>query len=345
MTLRTFAARLRIDPYILAIVGMVVLATILPARGAAAPIVGTVTTLAIALLFFLYGARLSRKAVVAGLTHWRLQLLVFLSTFVFFPVLGLIASVVLKPVLGAPMAAGLLYLSMLPSTVQSSIAFTSIARGNVAAALCSASVSNLLGVLVTPLLVALLMSAHGGFSADAIRDIALQLFLPFLLGQGVRRWIGPWLERNRRLTGFVDRGSILLVVYSAFSEGVVAGLWHQVDALSLAVLLVANLVLLAVVLAVTTAASRLLGFSKADEIAIVFCGSKKSLASGLPMANILFAGQAAIGPVGLLVLPLMLFHQVQLMACAALAKRYASRSEDPMGEVSAVSARAASART
>lgn len=315
--------RFRPDPYMTAIVGMVVLATVLPVRGAAAHAMGIVTTLAIALLFFLYGARLSREAVVAGLTHWRLQLTVFLCTFLLFPVLGLGLSTVLRPVIGGPLSLGLVFLATLPSTVQSSIAFTSIARGNVAAALCSASVSNLVGVVVTPVLVGLLLSTHGGFSADAIRDIALQLFLPFFLGQVLRRWIGPWIEGHKRLTGYVDRGSILLVVYTAFSAGVVEGLWHQVDGRSLAILLLADALLLGIVLVATTVLSRTLGFSKEDEIAIVFCGSKKSMAAGLSMAKILFAGQA----VGLLVLPLMLFHQVQLMACAALARRYAARSD------------------
>jgi sodium/bile acid cotransporter 7 len=324
MSFKSLMARLRVDPYIAAIIGMVVVATILPASGVMAPVMKTVTTLAIALLFFLYGARLSREAVLAGLTHWRLQLTVFLSTYLLFPILGLGLSVLAKPLLGAPMALGLVFLSALPSTVQSSIAFTSIARGNVAAALCSASLSNLVGVVITPLLVGLLLSTHGGFSGDAVRDIALQLFLPFVLGQLVRSWVGPWIARHKQLTGYVDRGSILLVVYTAFSEGVNAGLWHQVDAKSLMALLVIDLVLLVLVLVATTVISRALGFSKEDEITIVFCGSKKSLASGLPMANILFAGQA----VGLLVLPLMLFHQVQLMACAAIARRYAARTDD-----------------
>jgi sodium/bile acid cotransporter 7 len=324
MTFKTLPARLRIDPYIAAIVGMVVLASILPARGEAAHVMGTITTLAIALLFFLYGARLSREAVIAGLIHWRLQLLVFVSTFVLFPLLGLGLSVLARPWLGAEMALGLVFLSTLPSTVQSSIAFTSIARGNVAAALCSASVSNLVGVVLTPLLVALLFGTHGGFSGAAVTDIALQLFLPFALGQVARPFVGGWIARHKGLLSYVDRGSILLVVYTAFSEGVNGGLWHQVDGWSLAGLLVADLVLLGLVLVSTTVASRLLGFSKEDEITIVFCGSKKSLASGLPMANILFAGRA----VGLLVLPLMLFHQVQLMACAALARRYGARADE-----------------
>ena len=147
------------------------------------------------------------------------------------------------------------------------------------------------------------------------------MFAPFIAGQALRRWIGGRLEKSRRILGYVDRGTILLVVYTAFSKGVEHGVWRQLDARTLATLLIVNTVLLAAVLTATAFMSRRLGFSKEDEIAIVFCGSKKSLASGVPMANILFAGSS----VGLLVLPLMLFHQIQLMACAVIARRYAAR--------------------
>ncbi len=316
-------ARLKVDPYIVAIVGMVALASVLPCHGQGAVVMGTVTNWAIALLFFLYGGRLSRESVMAGVTHWRLQLTVFLCTFALFPALGLGIGYLARPLLSPELSLGLVFLSMLPSTVQSSIAFTSIARGNVPAAVCCASLSNLAGIVVTPLLVGALLSAHGqGFSLDALRDITIQLFLPFFAGQVLRRWIGRWLERNRRILGFVDRGSILLVVYTAFSDGVVHGIWHRLALGNLALLLLVNIVLLGAVLLTTTFLSRRLGFNKEDEIAIVFCGSKKSLASGIPMANILFAGTS----VGLMVLPLMLFHQIQLMACAVIARRYAART-------------------
>jgi len=319
--------RLRIDPYIVAIVGMVALATVLPCRGETAHVMKGVTNWAIALLFFLYGGRLSRESVLAGLTHWRLQLLVFLFVFVAFPVLGIAFGYLTRPLLSPQLSLGLVFLSMLPSTVQSSIAFTSIARGNVPAAVCCASVSNLAGVVITPLLVGLVLSVHGqGFDLHAIESIATQLLLPFVAGQALRRWIGAWLQRNRRILSYVDRGSILLVVYTAFSDGMEHGIWHQLDAWNLAALLLINMVLLATVLTATTVLSRRLGFNKEDEITIVFCGSKKSLASGVPMANILFAG----GQVGLVILPLMLFHQIQLMACAVIARRYAARPEsDP----------------
>jgi len=316
-------SRLNIDPYIAAIVGMVGLASLVPLHGVGTIVGGYATNLAIALLFFLHGAKLEPRAALAGARHWRLHVLVLLATFVLFPALGLTARAVAPQLLPPTLWAGLLMLCVLPSTVQSSIAFTSIARGNVPAALCAATASNLLGMVLTPLLAGLLLHTHGGFSASAVGDIALQLLVPFLAGQLARPWIGAWVGRNRGLLGLVDRGSILLVVYVAFSDGVTQGIWHQLDVANLGILLLVNAALLAAVLSLTTLASRALGFSRADEIVAVFCGSKKSLASGLPMATVLFAGQSA----GLIVLPLMLFHQIQLMACAAMARRYAARTE------------------
>jgi len=320
MSIRATLERLNIDPYLLAIVAMVALASVLPARGAAAVGFGHATTIAIGLLFFLYGARLSREAVVQGLSNWRLHATILLSSFVLFPLLGIGFRVLSPELLSPQLYYGLLLLCTLPSTVQSSIAFTSIAGGNVPAAVCAASASSLLGIVVTPLLVGLLMHAHGGVSLDAGEAIVLQLLVPFVAGQIARRWIGAFLLRHKALTALVDRGSILLIVYAAFSEGVVNGIWHQLDLRSLALLVLADAALLALVLAITTFGSRWLGFSREDEIAIVFCGSKKSLAAGIPMVNVLFPAHA----VGLIVLPLMLFHQIQLMVCATLARRYAA---------------------
>ncbi|WP_157220588.1 bile acid:sodium symporter family protein [Flavisphingomonas formosensis] len=325
-SVRTFIARLPIDPYLLLLLGTVGLAILFPARGAGVAVANGGVYAAVAALFFLYGARLSPAAIWAGLSHWRLQSLVFASTFLLFPLIGLVTGRVVRPWLPHDILVGLVFLCVLPSTVQSSIAFTSIARGNVAAALCSASLSNLLGIVLTPLLVSLLLPAAGaGFSAHALEDIALQILLPFAVGQAVRPWMGNWLTRHRTLTAIVDRGSILLVVYAAFSAGMVAGIWTQLSVASVLLVLAIDLVMLAIVIATTTGVSRWLGFSTEDEIAIVFCGSKKSMAGGIPMAAILFPGHA----VGLIVLPLMLFHQAQLFVCATLARRYAARGARP----------------
>lgn len=313
-------SRLRPDPYILILLSTVVIASLLPATGQVSDAFDVLTQVAIALLFFFYGARLSTQETLEGLRNWRLHLTVFLSTFALFPVLGLLIGLLPQEVLSPQLYTGVLYLCLLPSTVQSSIAFTSTARGNVAAAICSASLSSLIGIFLTPLLVWLTMGTGGsGMSADSIADLVLQLLLPFLLGQVARRWIGSWAARHGKALGRYDRGTIVLIVYVAFSEGVAQGIWQQVAPVQLAWLVLIEAVLLAFVLAATHVASRALGCSHQDQSAIVFCGSKKSLASGLPMANVIFAGSG----IGLIVLPVMLFHQMQLIVCAVIARRRA----------------------
>jgi sodium/bile acid cotransporter 7 len=253
------------------------------------------------------------------LKHWRLHLTILAFTYVVFPLIGLTAVFLTRNVLDPGLASGLLYLSLVPSTVQSSIAFTSIAKGNVAGAVVSASASNILGVFLTPLLVWALMTGTGrvAFTTSTIVEIFAQLLLPFVLGQLSRRWTAGFVSAHPQLK-LVDRTSIILVVYSAFSAGIREGMWSQTSWPALLVLVGVLLVILALMLALTWWMARRLGFNRADAIAIQFCGTKKSLASGLPMAGVLFAG----APVGLLMLPLMLFHQAQLMACSALAARY-----------------------
>ncbi|MGK8889332.1 bile acid:sodium symporter family protein [Burkholderia gladioli] len=312
------------DNFTLALVGTVVLASLLPARGEFAVGANWATDIAIGLLFFLHGAKLSREAVIAGATHWRLHIVVLLSTFALFPLLGLALKPLLTPLVTPALYTGVLFLCTLPSTVQSSIAFTSIAKGNVPAAVCAASASSLLGIFITPALVGVMLSASASSGASGwstVGSIVMQLLVPFLAGQLLRPLIGKWIERNRGVLKFVDQGSILLVVYVAFSEAVNQGLWHQIPPLALGGLLVVCVVLLALALGVTALVGKRLGFNRADCITIIFCGSKKSLASGIPMAKVIFAAHA----VGAIVLPLMLFHQIQLMVCAALAQRWGAR--------------------
>lgn len=317
-------ARLKgaLDPYIIALLLTVVLASLLPARGGFAQAMGIIADAGIVLLFFLHGAKLSREALVAGAGHWRLHLTVLAATFALFPLLGL--SIAAIPGVPAVVATGMLFLTLLPSTVQSSIAFTSIARGNVAAAVCSASFSNFLGIFLTPLLVALLMgSAGAGFSWDAVEKIVLQLLMPFLAGHLLRPVVSGFVARHKPLVGYVDRGSIVLVVYTAFSAAVVEGLWHRVPPNMLLLIALLCAVLLALALGLTWLAGRALGLTRADAIVLLFCGSKKSLASGVPMAGVLFPAPQ----MGAVILPLMLFHQLQLIACAVIARRYAAAAE------------------
>ncbi|AUV00256.1 bile acid:sodium symporter family protein [Phytobacter ursingii] len=313
-----------LDPFTLTLVCTVLLATFFPARGGFVPFFEGLTTAAIALLFFMHGAKLSREAIIAGGSHWRLHLWVMCSTFILFPALGVL-FVLWSPVnVSQELYTGFLYLCILPATVQSAIAFTSLAGGNVAAAVCSASASSLLGIFLSPLLVGLLMNLHGAEgSLEQVGKIMLQLLLPFVLGHLSRSWTGAWVARNKKWISKTDQTSILLVVYSAFSEAVVNGIWHKVGVGSLLFIVVFSIVLLAIVIAINIFAARKLGFNKADEITIVFCGSKKSLANGIPMANILFPTSV----IGMMVLPLMIFHQIQLMVCAVLARRYKRQTE------------------
>ncbi|WP_217368179.1 bile acid:sodium symporter family protein [Kitasatospora sp. MMS16-BH015] len=317
--------RIGIDGYLLLLLATVGLATLLPATGPAATAVSGAVNAAVGLLFFLYGARLSPQEALAGARHWRLHLPVLACTFLLFPLLGEATRLLPGSVLAPQLATGVLFLTLLPSTVQSSIAFTSMARGNVAAAICAATFSSLLGILLTPLLATWLLAGATGLhvSGGQLLDIVLQLLVPFALGQSLRRRIGPWIARHRAVTTVVDRGSILLIVYAAFSEGVREGIWSRVSVSQLLWLAVICLALLGTVLVLSSLAARRLGFPYADRVTIQFCGSKKSLANGLPLATILFPAAS----VGILVLPLMLFHQLQLMVCTVLARHYQGRGE------------------
>lgn len=312
------------DPLIVLIILAVIIAIIAPARGNFADIFGQLTNVAIALLFFLYGARLPTQEALNGLKHWRLHLTILAFTFVFYPLIG-IALRPLTAVISHDMYLGILFLTLVPSTVQSSVAFTSIAKGNVAGAIVSASASNLVGVIITPLLVMFLMGTGGGVHIDTsvFGEIALLLLAPFVLGQLTRRWVGKVAQS--KATKVVDRGSIAMVVYSAFSKGVVDGIWSSISLWDLAFLVVFAAIFVAFMLWLTRKASQKMGFNRADTIAIEFCGSKKSLATGLPMASVIFASGGA--SLGLLILPLMIYHQVQLMMCSWLAARYAQHPD------------------
>lgn len=310
------------------LVSAVALASILPASGPFADWFGYATDIAIGALFFLHGARLARDVAIAGLLHWRLHITILSLTFILFPALGLLIGYLPETVLPKPLYMGVLFLCLLPSTVQSSIALVSMAGGNVPAAICSASTSNLLGVLLTPVLAGLFMhvgnTTGSTDSLGAITKIATQLLLPFLLGQLLQPWVGNWIRARKNLLLPIDRGSILMVVYLAFSGAVINGIWNTVSVRDLLMLTLIEFALLLAVLSSSCAIARLLGFKRADEIAIVLCGSKKSLASGVPIANVLFAGQA-VGPI---VLPVMIFHQMQLMIGAFIAQRYGLKDVD-----------------
>lgn len=315
-----------IDGFVLIMLAAIALALAAPELGTGdGPLhLGLVTSLGVALVFFLHGAALSRDKLVAGAKHWRLHTFVQVFTYVVFPLIGAALMFALHDRLPADLLLGVFFLCALPSTVSSSVAMTSMARGNVPGAIFNATVSGLIGMALTPLLMGLVISASGASMplGKALTGVALQLLLPFALGQLARPVIGAWLGRRKAITSKIDRGVIVLIVYSSFSDATAEGLWHQYSWQTIAAVMALAAVLLFAILATTTFVARRLGFSVEDEITAVFCGSKKSLANGIPMAKILFVGHPALG---LLVLPLMVYHQLQLIVCSVMASRYANR--------------------
>ncbi|WP_264031841.1 bile acid:sodium symporter family protein [Cellulosimicrobium sp. SH8] len=319
-----------VDPFVVTLLVVLVLGLVVPVGPGAQRVVDAVADVAVTVLFLVYGMRLSTREVWAGLRNWRLQGGILAATYVVFPVLGLVTAWAIEPLVGAPLAAGVLYLSLLPSTVQSSVAFTSVARGNVAGAICGATVSNVAGMVVTPLLVLWLMSGPGGAAGGAdgpsgglggLRTVLLQLLLPFVVGQLLQPWVGDWVRARRWLTLGVDRGTILVVVFGAVAAASSAGVWSSVSGWSIVALLVVSALVLAAMLALTWWGGAALRLSTEDRIALLMCGSKKSLATGLPMASVLFPVAVA----GVVAVPVIVFHQLQLVVCAVLARRLALR--------------------
>ena len=301
------------------------LAVLAPAVGPFAQFVDVAATAAIVTLFFFHGAKLSREAVMAGLVNWRLHLLILGTTFLVFPVLGVGLAALSAGWFVPAVSAGILSLAVLPSTVQSSIAFTSIARGNVPGAVAAASASQVLGVFLTPLLAGVLMGRRGGeMSLSSVGSVMLIVLLPFVVGHLSRPLIGGWVGRHRAIISFNDRAAILISVYGAFSQATVEGLWRQLPVGDLLLLVLLCCLLLAVVLLFTHLVGRAAGLPLNDRITYLFCGSKKSLVQGIPMARVLFAGP----DLGLILLPLMLFHQIQLMVCAWIAAHYGARDDE-----------------
>jgi sodium/bile acid cotransporter 7 len=313
------------DPFIFALLATVTFASIFPATGEISGYVSTVATAAVMLLFFLHGVKLPRENLLAALTNWKLHLLILGTTYVAFPLLGLGLSHLFPSLLPANLWAGVLFLCALPSTVQSSIAYTSMAKGNVGASVTSAAASNLLGIVLTPLIVGALLHAQGSshIGLSGIWKVVLQLLLPFVVGHLLRPVLAAWAVRRKALITWSDRLTIILSIYSAFSAAVIAGIWSQVPATTLLILAVICFALFGIALLFTLNGARAAGFAEPDARSALYCGSFKSIVSGVPMARVLFPS----AEIGAMILPIMIYHQIQLMIGATLAQRQGRREQ------------------
>jgi len=311
------------DWFILSLISTLLLASLLPCSGTAARIFQVLGACAIGSLFFLQGARLSRESVLSGITHWRLHLTIAVTTFILFPTIGWLFSHLFPQLLPPEIWLGVMFLCTLPSTVQAPIALTSIANGNVAGAVCWVAFSNVAGIVLTPMLLGAFAHLQtGGIAPANIGQVLLELMAPFVCGHLLRPWIGQWVERNRQLLAFTDRGSILLVVYAAFSSAVVNGMWNELSpgVMTVAVLVVALLLMTGMLTASVTPS--FMGFDRPDRIVVMFCGTQKSLIAAVPIANVLFHASTA----GLVLIPIMIYLPMQFVVGAWLAKWQAKPS-------------------
>lgn len=315
--------RFRVDPFVAALLAAAIVASFAPATGAVYVALQWVTRIAIALLFFLYGVRLSTSETLHGIKNWRLQAAVLATTFVMFPLAGIAAARLTSGWLGPVLASGILLLCLVPSTVQSNVVMTTVAGGDTAGAVVAASLSNVVGVFLTPALVAAVMAARAEVDGAAVIRIVAQLLAPFVLGQLARPLLAGWVRRNDHWLKFLDRSSVVLVVYVAFSAGATSGVWADTTVWAVVGVVGVAFTLLAAASAWAWGAGRVLGLARHARIALLFCGSNKSLATGLPMATVLFPGRH----LALLVLPLMIYHQLQVLAGGSLAARLGRQHE------------------
>ena len=312
-----------IDPFVLLLLAALLAGLLIPVPEAARAPVNTIARTGIMVLFFTYGLRLPTKEVLAGLRNFRLQGSILGVTFVLWPLIGIALAWAMAPLIGPALATGVLFLSVLPSTVQGSVALTSIARGNIPAAICAATISNVVGMVATPLLVLALMGSVATTGLSGMRSVLLQLLLPFVLGQVFSRWLGHWIRRRKLLTMLVDRIAITVMLFNAVSAATAQGVWSQVHWSMLITLGAFSLALLAGISGLLWFVGPRMGLALPERIVFLLGGSQKSLATGLPMGAVLFPAAT----LATLVVPLIMYHQLQLILGAVLARHLARRAD------------------
>ncbi|MFC5284366.1 bile acid:sodium symporter family protein [Pedobacter alpinus] len=323
------ASNFGIDGFLIAIIGMIVLAFVYPFGGSSeSPVpLAKIANYGVSVIFFFYGLKLNPEKLKAGLSNWKLHLMVHFSTFVLFPLLVLLLHYLFPSLQSPSVWLGIFYLAALPSTVSSSVVMVSIAKGNIPAAIFNASISSLLGIFITPLWMEVWMNDErtgqdfplGGIIIKLFVQILLPVILGFLLHQ---KW-GSFAEKHHTLLKKFDQSIILIIVYTAFCESFSTHIFDALQLKDLASLYAFVALLFFAVFILIIISSRLLGFNREDRITCLFCGSKKSLVHGTVMSKVLFP----LSPqMGIILLPIMLYHAFQLIVAGFLANKYARES-------------------
>ncbi|MCG6211364.1 bile acid:sodium symporter [Vibrio furnissii] len=321
-------AKIKKEWFLVGMVVAILLATVTSEFGRSGGMIhlDQLTGVGVAIVFFLHGLGLSPQAIKAGVTNWRLHIYIQIATFVVYPILWVILGEAFLAYMPAALAFGFCYLLVLPSTISSSVAMTSVGKGNVPGAIFNASLSSILGVFITPLLIQLFMGFEGVQLdlLDSVISISKLLLLPMIVGQLMRPYLVAWVDRHKAVVNKVDKYVILLIVYNAFCDSVVNGIWSEFSmGLLVSSIAICTVILLFMVHLIQWGARRT-KFTLPDEVAAVFCGTKKTLAAGIPMAKVIFGADPSLG---MILLPIMLYHPIQIFYCAVLANRYARQSE------------------
>ncbi|MBO0661105.1 bile acid:sodium symporter [Jiella sp. MQZ9-1] len=319
----------KIDMFVVGLAAMVGLAILWPEGGRTGGLLhwDYVTTYGICGVFFLYGLTLAPERMRAGLTRWKAHIAVVIATFGLFPAVVLAAEWAFPHLLPKPAMIGFFYVAALPSTVSSSVAMVSLAKGDVPVAIFNATLSALLGVFITPALMAWYMQTSGAPVPllPTILKVVLLVLLPIIVGQVARHWLAGWAKAHSGFIKRADRAIILAIVYGAFSNSVHDGVWVRNDPSIVAEIAAGTIALFAVVYTLTIAIAAVLKMDRGEAIAVKFCGSKKSLATGVPLAPVIFAGRPDLG---LIILPIMLFHFFQLLIVSTIATRMSKAADE-----------------
>ncbi len=318
--------KIKLDGFVLAIITIVITAYFFPNWGSKNSLVplNLIGTIGVSLIFFFYGLKLSPEKIKTGLKNWKLHLLVQASSFILFPIIVISFYPLISSESDHTIWLAFMFLAALPSTVSSSVVMVSIAKGNIPAAIFNASISGLIGIIITPLWMGFfLQKTAANFDLGSIYlKLLIEILLPVIIGISLQRYLGDYVRKHLRFLTLFDKSIILLIIYKSFAESFTEHVFNAVNFVDLLLISLGVIVLFLVVFFITKKIAQYIGFNLEDRITAQFCGTKKSLVHGTVFSKILFQNSASIG---IILLPLMLFHFIQIFIISLIAVKLAKR--------------------
>jgi sodium/bile acid cotransporter 7 len=318
----------KLDGFILGLILMIALAYWFPGIGdknSTIPL-EPIANIGISLIFFFYGLKLSPQNMKKGLGNYKLHLIIQLTTFLLFPVIVILTKPFIKTDEQEMLWLALFFMAALPSTVSSSVVMVSIAKGNVPGAIFNASISGLIGVVVTPLWVGIFLSARmQDFDfGNSIISLIIKIILPVIAGLLLNKHLGATARKYGRYLTLFDKSVILVIVYNSFSKSFTANIFSSINIYDLTALTLSIILLFIIIYSIIYLATKRFHFTTEDKITAVFCGSKKSLVHGSVMAKVLFKGMATMS---IFIVPIMIYHSLQLIVFSIIAQRYRKKAD------------------